>query len=202
MKDGNTKKNQMVHAPTSLLESSEQIEGTLNKLQPKLRFSPFVYDGEEFLKSQYSKLPKKIQTSLSKLCKTSSRCQLCNGKLSDDRRVILTQTPDWNECSIEAKQFSVCCEKCYKISNLREFLDIYLEESFIKSSSSAQLSGLIEHYLLTNGYKLSDLDVFNAAVALVVSLRTCVAKLNLSQKLVEPRPNLESFISSLTSSSQ
>ena len=193
----------MVHAPTSLLESSEQIEGTLAKLQPKLRLNPFNMDCEEFLVAQYPKLPKKIQTSLSKLYNATSRCQMCKGKLNDDKKAIVTQTADWNDGSLESKQILVCCEKCYKISNLREFLDIYLEESFIKSSTSEQLSGLIEHYLITNGYKLSDLDVFNAAMGLVVSLRTCVDKLNLSLKVSEsPRPTLESFITSLTSSQQ
>ena len=188
----------MVHAPASLLESSEQIEDTLEKLQPKLKFDPFQCDAVTFLNDHYPKLPKKIQTALSKIYKTTSRCQLCNGKLDKEARGIVQREVDWNEGSLEAKKLIVCCVNCFKISNLREFLDIYLEESFIKSSSSEQLSGLIEHYLITNGYKLSDLDVFNAALALVISLRTSVDKLNLTPKLSESRPNLESFISSLT----
>ena len=193
----------MVHAPTSLIESGEQIDSTLSKLQPKLHLGPFAMDGLEFLTTNYPKIPKKVHTWLAKLVKGVSRCQLCESTIKstkEEGKALLLQRFDWADGSVEPKRLVVCCDKCYKVSNLREFLNIYLEESFLAESSSSDLSALIEHYLRVNGYKLSDLDVFNGALALAVSLRTSVAKMDLSTSFPDPRPNLESYISTLTSS--
>jgi hypothetical protein len=193
----------MVHAPASLLDSGEQIDGTLAKIQQKLLLTPFTVDAREFLTTQYPKIPKKVENTLSKLCETTTHCEICSKKSSaksTNLNSIIQNRVDWSEGIFEAGRLVVCCDKCYKVSNLREFLDIYLQESFVKSSGSQQLSGLIEQYLKVNGYKLSDIDVFNAAIGLVVSLRTCVGKANLSLKVPATRPNLESFIASLRSS--
>jgi hypothetical protein len=193
----------MVIAPASLLESGQQIEGTLFKIQPKLMLTPFTMDAREYLNSQYPKLPKKVENTISKLHDSIAHCEVCGKKTSAKSSALksmIQNSVDWSEATTEAVRLVICCEKCYTVSNLREFLDIYLEESFVKTCGSQRLSGLIEHYLKVNGYKLSDIDVFNATIGLVVSLRTCVSRMNLSQKHPATRPNLESFIASLRSS--
>ena len=191
----------MVAVPDTLCECCTKLEETLTQLQPKLGLSVYNLSAFDVLSQIYPGDNKKIKSSLNKVLKANTVCSFCSRKMgasTDGKSALLTTEVDLEEETRVVKQLKVCCDKCYKLSVYSELLTTYLAESLIKSDESQSLSSLIDHFLKLNGYKLSDINVFNAAVSVAVSLKTTFAKLNLELQLPEPS-TIEQTIEQLVS---
>jgi adenine specific DNA methylase Mod len=175
------KSRTMVQAPASLSDACEQMVSTLEKLQGVLPISPLAQSAQEYLSSVYPNTPKKVKSSLTELSKATKKCQICSAKMNDDmKKTIIRFSMDWEEDTRSPRRLLVCCEKCYKVSIWSEIFGIYMRESITPSSEKPELAEIIEHYLKVNGHKLSDINIFNAAICLGVSLKTSMHRIEIS----------------------
>ena len=191
-------RSRMVVVPSSISESCEKIEETLNKLQPKLGLSLMTSDLTSFLSKNFVSEEKSIKLAVKKAMKGKDRCQGCSDANASELQAHVFHQFDWDELTYSPKEIRVLCPKCATLCSWSKLASAQLSESVLESSD-VSLSELIELYLKVNGYSLSEIAKFNAAMSLFASLRISADQLNLSLELPDSK-SVSDLVASLVSS--
>ncbi len=176
----------------------------LAKMQPIVGPSALNVNAEDVLIRAFPGQPKKIKTCLLKATKTQKKCGFCGCKCTEQspKHSVIQFAIDWEDREYSPSKLVTCCADCYKLSVYSEAMGIYVRESLQKSSEgTGELSNLVSHFLRANKLKVSHINVFYGAISVAVSLRTSLASLGVDFSVVSPPSDLESFVSSLVSSS-
>jgi hypothetical protein len=188
----------MVFVPDSIADGCSKIYNSLEKLQPKLMMVTGNVVALDYLSKLYHGQKSIVESCLGKLMKASSSCRVCDGKLGKSVSMVLSVSYDFEELTCAPRAISALCEKCEKVSNFSKMMELYMKESLMDVSENSELSVLIEHFLKVNGYKLSEVGVFNGVLSLNASLKKSIESLDIEH--VSGEPSVESLISRLVSS--
>jgi hypothetical protein len=183
-------------------DSCEKLSELISTMQPKIKVSPLVRDADSCLVLSFPDHSKKVKLFLTKHSKSKKACDNCKAKLdkSTDVSCAIKFGIDWEEREPLAKRLLVCCGPCYKIMVYSELMTVYARDS-LQVSSSDTLSNLVAHFLKLNKLKVSDIEVFNAAISMAVSLRTSLESLRV-EFVFKPTEDLDALLTRLTSTAQ
>lgn len=188
----------MVFVPDSIADGCSKIYNSLEKLQPELRMVTGNLVASDYLSKLYPGQKPIIESCLGKLMKASSSCRVCGCKLGKSVSMVLSVNYDFEELTCAPHSISALCDKCEKVSNFAKMMELYMKESLMDGSDNSELSVLIEHFLKVNGYKLSEVGVFNGVLSLNASLKKSIEALDIEH--VSGEASVESLISRLVSS--
>ncbi len=187
----------MVVVPSTISESCEKLQESLNKLQPKFGLSLRACELTDFLIRMFPSEEKSIKLAVKKTLKGVDNCQVCSCALASEKHAVVLHEFDWDELSYTPSSVRVVCPKCSTLCSWQKLMSVQLSESLLESSDMS-LSELIESFLKVNGFKLSEIAKFNAAVSLFSSLRVSAEQLDLSLQLPESA-SMSSLVASLVS---
>lgn len=189
----------MVYAPDTLADGCSAMDQALEKLQPKLKIQHATESAIACFRKSFPDGAVNIESILTDLAKDTHLCQICTGKLQKQRYFIVNHTINWEELTRVPCDIRTVCENCNKVSNFSEMLEVYLKQSLLEGSeASTDLSLLIEHYLKVNGFKVSEISVFEAVISLNVSLKKSMEALDITSVVPEER-EVESLVRRLVS---
>jgi len=192
-----TKNSLMVFVPETLADGCSKMSKILDKLQPTLKIDVSSVPAFAFFSRKFPDQPSKVKASLDGAYKASGCCQLCKAKLGGTTSLILRFEVDWDDLVRKPSSLLAVCSKCERISSFAQMMELYVKESLLEVCDGSELSNLVEHYLKTNGYKVSEIAVFTQVLSLNASFRKSMEALSMDE--VVPEGSVDAVVASLVS---
>jgi hypothetical protein len=133
---------------------------------------------------------------MSKLAKETKNCQICSNIVSAAPQCLVIHSFDWEDVSYGPYAIKCVCSSCEGLMSWSKLMTAQLKQTMMGSGSD-ELTTLVEHFLVVNGHRTSEISLFNSMLSLFASLRASCEQLDPQLKV--PELQMEALIASLVS---
>lgn len=186
----------MVLVPATIAESCQRLEGSLKKAQPKIGPHLFSENASVFLTRHFPEKSRYIKSAMAKLAKETKNCQVCTNVVGATPQCLVINSFDWEDVSYSPSAIKCVCSSCEGLMSWSKLMTAQLKQTMMESGSD-ELTTLVEHFLVVNGHRISEISLFNSMLSLFASLRASCEQLDPQLKV--PELQIEALIASLVS---